>query len=301
MRTVWKRRRDAAAVIGAAVADRHRLRARARRAPGAHAGAPHATGADRALAGRSRPRPEAASAARRWRRSTAELGDAAAGPGRPGAAARLLRRASRSSIAAGLLLAYHDRSDGGLLVTLLRDGLRGRHRARRSTSTRLGRRSAAVLFAEELGAVLQVRARGRRPRAPRLSRAHGLGGCVQRDRAAGARATGSSSARDGRALLDGARVELRGVWSETTLRACRRCATIPPAPTRSSSRACDASDPGLLARAHLRPGPGRWPRRFVRAAARGRASPSCASRASTARSRWRRPSTAPASRRSTCT
>ena len=42
-------------------------------------------------------------------------------------------------------------------------------------------------------------------------------------------------------------------------------------------------------------------RRCARAAARARAWRSCASRASTARSRWPRPSIAPASRRSTCT
>ena len=56
---------------------------------------------------------------------------------------------------AGLLLAYHDRSDGGLAVTLLEMAFAGRA----AIEVDLGAvgRPAAALFSEELGAVLQVR------------------------------------------------------------------------------------------------------------------------------------------------
>ena len=102
-------------------------------------------------------------------------------------------------------------------------------------------------------------------------------------------------------LLDAPRTELRGIWSETTCAHAGGCATTPPAPTRSRQGRRDADDPGPARRTSPS-----TPtedvaapvRRARRAAAR---SPSCASRASTGRSRWRPRSTAPASRRSTCT
>jgi len=58
-------------------------------------------------------------------------------------------------VADGLLLAYHDRSDGGLLVTLAEMGFGGR-RGAAVTLDGLGGDVVPVLFSEELGAVLQV-------------------------------------------------------------------------------------------------------------------------------------------------
>jgi len=55
----------------------------------------------------------------------------------------------------GRLLAYHDRSDGGLIVTLLEMAFAGRLGLDVTVS---GEDALAELFAEELGAVLQVRA-----------------------------------------------------------------------------------------------------------------------------------------------
>ena len=56
----------------------------------------------------------------------------------------------------GIILAYHDRSDGGLFVTLMEMALAGR-RGLRIEIDALGGDPTPILFNEELGAVLQVR------------------------------------------------------------------------------------------------------------------------------------------------
>ena len=56
----------------------------------------------------------------------------------------------------GLLLAYHDRSDGGLFVTLCEMAFAGRAGITVHLNA-LGHDDLAVLFAEELGAVIQIR------------------------------------------------------------------------------------------------------------------------------------------------
>jgi len=58
--------------------------------------------------------------------------------------------------AAGKLLAYHDRGDGGLFATLAEMAFAGRSGIR-ADLTRLGQDTLAALFSEELGAVVQVR------------------------------------------------------------------------------------------------------------------------------------------------
>ena len=58
--------------------------------------------------------------------------------------------------AAGLLLAYHDRSDGGLFTTLCEMAFAG-HLGLTIDITALGSNAAAVLFNEEAGAVVQLR------------------------------------------------------------------------------------------------------------------------------------------------
>ncbi len=55
----------------------------------------------------------------------------------------------------GLLMAYHDRSDGGLFATLAEMAISGR-RGLRVSLDGIGEDAFAALFAEELGAVLQV-------------------------------------------------------------------------------------------------------------------------------------------------
>ncbi len=108
------------------------------------------------------------------------------------------------------LLAYHDRSDGGLLVTLLEMAFAGG--CGLEVALPEGDDDAAMLFNEELGAVLQaadvdaVRA---------AFAAQGLGDCVH---VIGRAVAGDRIviARGGRTLLDAPRSELRALWSETT-------------------------------------------------------------------------------------
>ena len=82
---------------------------------------------------------------------------------------RALFAALRELKERGLVLAYHDRSDGGVLVTLLEMAFAG-HCGLEHRSWR-GGGSVARLFAEELGAVLQVPAATRSPRRSQYWRA----------------------------------------------------------------------------------------------------------------------------------
>jgi phosphoribosylformylglycinamidine synthase len=115
--------------------------------------------------------------------------------------------------AAGLLLAYHDRSDGGLIVTLLEMAFAARAGLSISLDT-LGVDPLAALFAEELGAVVQVRT-GDVPRVREVLALAGLSGCVHdvgrvldEDRV--------EVVQNGKLLLQDTRSALRGIWSETT-------------------------------------------------------------------------------------
>ncbi len=176
-----------------------------------------------------------------------------------------------------------------------RDGVRVALRARRHARRR-DRRCARR--AVRRGAGRGRAGRGRRSRdacsrgsPPRVSR---------RTRSARRPATAASAfAPRGALLLDEARVDLHRAWSATT-HALQRLRDDPDAATEEYDRILDAGDPGLAPRADLRSA--RRRRGAVRRdRPRGRRSPSCASRASTARSRWRPRSTAPASPRTTCT
>ena len=117
---------------------------------------------------------------------------------------------------AGRLLAYHDRSDGGLFVTLLEMAFAGGTGIDAELAALPGIDEAplAALFTEELGAVVQVRAGDAGLVAAVFAR-HGLGGSlypIGRPRA-GDRVI---LRRGGEVLFDESRARLRGVWSETT-------------------------------------------------------------------------------------
>jgi len=116
---------------------------------------------------------------------------------------------------AGLVLAYHDRSDGGLFVTLAEMAFAGH------TGLAIDASSAppgdagllAWLFAEELGVVIQVRDADR-ARAQEVLARHGLQGIV-----VGALATDGhlTIRRDAIApIFRATRVDLHRAWSETT-------------------------------------------------------------------------------------
>ncbi|HVO19627.1 MAG TPA: phosphoribosylformylglycinamidine synthase, partial [Anaeromyxobacter sp.] len=151
--------------------------------------------------------------------------------------------------AQGRLLAYHDRSDGGLLVTLLEMAFAGGMGLAVDLSPLAGD-PRAVLFAEELGAVLQVRAPDAGTVAASLEAA-GLAGCLAR---IGRPAPGDRVViRQGtRILLDASRAELRGIWSETTHR-MQALRDDPGCADEEQAARCDPDDPGLHAHATFDP------------------------------------------------
>jgi phosphoribosylformylglycinamidine synthase len=149
---------------------------------------------------------------------------------------------------AGLLLAYHDRSDGGLFVTLLEMALAGGT----GLSIDLGalpeadESYIAPLFSEELGAVVQVRAGDDVRRALEAFALHGLGGAVYR--------IGRPAAGDrlrllhgGETVFDQPRHTLRGIWSETT-HAMQTLRDDPACAAEEQAARVDARDLGLSVR-----------------------------------------------------
>ncbi|WPL16187.1 Phosphoribosylformylglycinamidine synthase [Thiorhodovibrio winogradskyi] len=119
----------------------------------------------------------------------------------------------------GLLLAYHDRSDGGLVVSLCEMAFAGCCGLVIDLSDWLGSDAAdsellAALFAEELGAVVQVRAGDVEQVIAHLVAA-GLAACVQR--LGRPRADQQLELRCGeRLLLQAERAELQRLWTETS-------------------------------------------------------------------------------------
>ncbi|MGD8576060.1 MAG: phosphoribosylformylglycinamidine synthase, partial [Thiohalophilus sp.] len=115
----------------------------------------------------------------------------------------------------GLLLAYHDRSDGGLLATVCEMAFAS-HCGLRILLDGLGQDPISALFSEELGAVIQVREADRPTVLAALKQA-GLGHYSH--------VIGQPEADDqlifeqaGEVLLASARVDLQRIWSETSYR-----------------------------------------------------------------------------------
>jgi phosphoribosylformylglycinamidine synthase len=153
--------------------------------------------------------------------------------------------AVREAADAGALLAYHDRSDGGLFTTVLEMAFAGGVGVDVDLAPlfeRDGGDPVAALFTEELGAVIQVRAAD-------VSRvidhfAHNrLGGCVHR---IGRLATSDRIVfrRGAQVLIDERRGILRGIWSETT-HAIQRLRDDPTCADEEQSARTDDTDPGL--------------------------------------------------------
>ncbi len=141
---------------------------------------------------------------------------------------------------AGHVLAYHDRSDGGLAITLLEMAFAGRT----GLDIELGAVAdpVAALFSEELGAVLQLRQSGAVAALEILER-HGLG---RYSRLIGAATQGRRIRfnANGRVLIDDDRVRLRGVWAETSWR-LQRLRDDPDCADEEQASRLDESDPGL--------------------------------------------------------
>ena len=170
---------------------------------------------------------------------------AARGGEPPDAEADALRgffEAVQSLAAEGALVAYHDRSDGGLAAALCEMAFAGRA-GLRVDLTALGPEPVAALFSEELGAVLQVRARDadsvlERLRAvPRLApHVHAIG-----EATAGARVRFEHR---GAVILDAARRDLHRTWSETSYR-MQALRDDPDCAREAFDALLDEADPGL--------------------------------------------------------
>ncbi|MDT3735240.1 MAG: phosphoribosylformylglycinamidine synthase [Denitratisoma sp.] len=185
----------------------------------------------------------------------------------PDADAALLRgffAAIQELNAASLLLAYHDRSDGGLfaaacemafaghcgvslnLDTLCYDPLMndadGLERKPELASGRFRDRLLGALFAEELGTLLQIR-RDDRSKVMQVLRAHGLAACSH---TVGELNTADEIRvwRNAKPLLKEKRVDLQRAWAETSFQIARlrddaQCAQ------EEFDALLDAADPGL--------------------------------------------------------
>jgi len=139
-----------------------------------------------------------------------------------------------------LLLAYHDRSDGGLVVTLAEMAFSG---GRGITATLAGDDALAALFAEELGAVVQVAA-GSVDRVIKILAKHGLKkdvvtkiGSVTDDR-------NFKITMGGQAVIDINITWLRRKWSALTCR-MQAMRDNPDCAWQEFDNGLNESDPGL--------------------------------------------------------
>ena len=145
--------------------------------------------------------------------------------------------------AEGLVLAYHDRSDGGLLATVCEMAFAG-HTGVTVTLDDLGKDPLPALFAEEAGAVLQVRHCDLDTVLALLHKAglgrhsHVIGVPNDRDRI-----TFTYAKRE---LLAMPRSEMQRRWSETTYR-MQLLRDNPECAEQEYERLLDAADPGLQA------------------------------------------------------
>jgi phosphoribosylformylglycinamidine synthase len=146
--------------------------------------------------------------------------------------------------AAGALLAYHDRSDGGLFVTLLEMAFAGGTGLDVDLGAVAGGEAVAALFTEELGAVVQVRAADVARVTATFAR-HGLGEAIKRV-ARPAKGDRFVVRAGGRVIFDEARSVLRGVWSETT-HALQRMRDDAASADEEHAARVDATDPGRRA------------------------------------------------------
>jgi len=164
----------------------------------------------------------------------------------------------------GLVLAYHDRSDGGLFAVICEMAFAGRcgvtvnldelcydewmgdvDGLERRPELLIGRandRTLAALFSEELGAVLQIRA-GDRERVMQALREAGVHGCAY--------LIGFPNTKDevrftrnAKPVFAEKRVELRRAWSEVSYR-MQALRDNPECAREEYERILDATDPGL--------------------------------------------------------
>ena len=170
--------------------------------------------------------------------------------------------------AEGRLLAYHDRSDGGLFATLCEMAfaghcgvsvsvdilaMEGEHASdsgdAKNWATQVGERrnemSLRALFNEELGAVIQVRA-DEKSEVMNVLRSHNLGACSHIIGKPNARGV-IELMRDAKMVFSQTRVDLQRAWSETSWRIAR-LRDNPTCADAEYDRLLDEKDPGLSPR-----------------------------------------------------
>jgi phosphoribosylformylglycinamidine synthase len=157
--------------------------------------------------------------------------------------------AMQALVAEGKLLAYHDRSDGGLLVTLAEMAFTG-HCGIEADIASLGSDALAALFNEELGAVIQVAA-AERAQVEQVFAEHGLGGCVH--------LLGKALPGDRFVITSGesavyseSRTTLRTWWAETTWQ-MQRLRDNPACADQEHEAKKNDLDPGLNVALAFRP------------------------------------------------
>ena len=145
--------------------------------------------------------------------------------------------------AEGRLLAYHDRSDGGLFATLAEMAFAARC-GLDIDLTAVAAEPLAALFSEELGVVVQVRESEREAVLDRLRQAglgrhcHVLGTLRDDDRLI--------LRHGGQVVIDQARVDLQRAWQETSYR-LQALRDNPECAQEEYDNLLDSNDPGLHA------------------------------------------------------
>jgi len=141
------------------------------------------------------------------------------------------------------LLAYHDRSDGGLFVTVAEMAFAG-HCGVEVALDEVGTDDLAALFSEELGAVIQVTVEDL-PAVQAVFAEHGLADCVK---VIGqpVREDVVRFNRNGQEVLSHLRSHYRAVWAETTHQ-MQRLRDNPECADEEFEAKQNLNDPGLFA------------------------------------------------------
>jgi phosphoribosylformylglycinamidine synthase len=147
------------------------------------------------------------------------------------------------SKAAGQLLAYHDRSDGGLALTLIEMSLAS-HRGLDIRLDSLDGDPLEALFAEELGAVVQIRKRDREAILKTMQN-NGLENCCHYLGHPSGNET-FSLAKNGQCLYEASWSSLMAQWVEVSHR-MRALRDDPECAAEEYADQCDATTPGLRA------------------------------------------------------
>ena len=149
--------------------------------------------------------------------------------------------AMQEIVAGGLALSYHDRSDGGAIITLAEMAMAG-GRGVTADIPAMGADPLAALFSEELGAVLEVEP-AKLSAVMGVFRAHGLGQAT--------REIGSTTpyrqlkvSVDGAVQIDETLARVRSAWSELTCK-MQELRDNPVCAREEFAAASDAEDPGM--------------------------------------------------------